>query len=561
MSLDFNALATKVSHIVMKINSYFRSPVDILYVYGGGTAYTDATITAAITAAGSTASTIKLAPGTWTISNDITIPANIAITIPKGAIVSVNSGKTFTINGPLDDGLWQKFSGAGTVVVGGLIPNAYCDWWGASTSSTASQNRTAIQSALNCGAATVIFTGLFTVDGPVTYGSTITIKGSVNGIMSSNKGINFLFTATGNTDLFYPTSTSDSVQYENLYLKIDASSVFGTSNWTIILHNHKGGRFSKMQRCYFYNAKGSDNGAGNYLVIGSKYSYTASPLAYIFDIWIEHNIWSGFDTDLWANGDASVPSEAGLAVGWYLYSNFFSSVNPNNTSQNNANLRLKDAKQFTIIANSLNGNGMSGGVGFPNVSCQGVTAHLSFFGNYWEGGPSGRAKIYMLDTTSYLNLFESSLSFNEITNSSGGLYSILSPYGSSFGGSQWTTNNRVHDINESLLQKVANYTLTAADSGTTVWSNVDGVVFTLPPTVAGLTFRIMNWGATTGSVQISLSPNAIDKIVGMGITGLDNKDFINTKATAKYGDSIEVVGDGIDGWYVTKVHGIWAAEA
>ncbi len=131
MSLDFNALATKVSHIVMRTTSYFRSPVDILYVYGGGTAYTDATITAALAAIGSTMTSIKLAPGTWTISNSITIPANVYIDIST-ATLSIDSGKTFTLNGLMDDALNHKFSGSGTVAFGnGSIKKAYPEWWGA----------------------------------------------------------------------------------------------------------------------------------------------------------------------------------------------------------------------------------------------------------------------------------------------------------------------------------------------------------------------------------------------------------------------------------------------
>lgn len=131
MSLDFNALATKVSHIVMRITSYFRSPVDILYVYGGGTVYTDATITAAINAVGSTMTSIKLAPGTWTISNNITIPTNIYIDIST-ATLSIASGKTFTVNGLMDNTLNQKFSGAGTVSFGnGSVKGVYPQWWGA----------------------------------------------------------------------------------------------------------------------------------------------------------------------------------------------------------------------------------------------------------------------------------------------------------------------------------------------------------------------------------------------------------------------------------------------
>lgn len=493
--------------------------------------------------------------------NSITTNTNTILKfLNVNKIITINNGQVLTLYGELDAGLFQIFAGDGTVNF--LYCNkriVYPQWWGASISASLSINRTSIQASLNCNASQVIFTELFTVNNYITYGKDMEIKGETNGILDTNKGINFLFTATGNTDLFYPTISSAKVQYTNLFLRIDAASNLGTSNWTIILHNHKGGRFSKMKYCYFYNAKGSDNGAGNYFVIGSKYSYTASPVANIFDIWIENNIWSGFDTDLWANGDASVPAQAGLAVGWYLYSNFFSSVNTNNASSNNANLRLNNATQFSIIANSFNGNGMSGGTGFANISCQGETAHLSLFGNYWEGGPSGRIKIYMLNTTSYLNLFESSLSYNEIANSSGGLYSILSPYGSLFGGSKWSYNNNVEDLNEATLYKSVNYTLTATECGTTVTSNTNGIIFTLPPTSANMTFRIQNIG-TNGTALISLSPNSVDKIMGGNIAGNDNKDRQNTKTTQKLGDFIEVVGDGVNGWYVTKVRGIWAEE-
>lgn len=127
MSLDFNALATKVSHIAMKINSYFRSPVDILYVYGDGTVYTDATITAALTAIGSTESTIKLAPGTWTISNNLTIPTNIVMDIPKGAILSIASGKTVTFSSQPEAGLYQVFAGSGGVLG---LKYARAEWFG-----------------------------------------------------------------------------------------------------------------------------------------------------------------------------------------------------------------------------------------------------------------------------------------------------------------------------------------------------------------------------------------------------------------------------------------------
>lgn len=109
--------------------------------------------------------------------------------------------------------------------------------------------------------------------------------------------------------------------------------------------------------------------------------------------------------------------------------------------------------------------------------------------------------------------------------------------------------------------KTAAYTLTAADSGKVFLANAaSSVVFTLPATVLGLTYTIICMTATTSGVGTSLSPAAADKIMGNGFTAADDKDAINTAATDVVGDTITVVGDGVDGWYITSVIGIWARE-
>ncbi len=89
--------------------------VDILAVYGGGTARTLATLTAALGSIGSNNAAILFTPGTWTITDDVTIPANIGIIPVVGAVLTVSAGKTLTINGdlwPYDAGY---FAGSGTV--------------------------------------------------------------------------------------------------------------------------------------------------------------------------------------------------------------------------------------------------------------------------------------------------------------------------------------------------------------------------------------------------------------------------------------------------------------
>lgn len=112
----------------------------------------------------------------------------------------------------------------------------------------------------------------------------------------------------------------------------------------------------------------------------------------------------------------------------------------------------------------------------------------------------------------------------------------------------------------------ANRTLTAEDTGKVFLCATDNVVFTLPATVAGLKYTFINSGAD-GAAKISISPAADDAIHGtttastnVVLSGVDNKDAINTKATATTGDNLTIVGDGSVGWYVVGAHGIWASE-
>lgn len=108
--------------------------------------------------------------------------------------------------------------------------------------------------------------------------------------------------------------------------------------------------------------------------------------------------------------------------------------------------------------------------------------------------------------------------------------------------------------------KSADYTMTAADSGYVTYIDTDAKTITLPSTAAGLTYTFVNAGAA-GAVAINISPAAADKIQGCGLTAADNKDVINTKATAKFGDMIRIVGDATDGWIIQEMVGVWAREA
>ena len=108
--------------------------------------------------------------------------------------------------------------------------------------------------------------------------------------------------------------------------------------------------------------------------------------------------------------------------------------------------------------------------------------------------------------------------------------------------------------------KSANYTVTAADAGKWLWVDTDAVVITLPAVegIAGL--RIGNIAAY-GVSGLSVSPNANDMIEGPGITAANDKDIVNTKATAQRGDFIELGNGDADGWSITRMRGTWARQA
>lgn len=121
-----------------------------------------------------------------------------------------------------------------------------------------------------------------------------------------------------------------------------------------------------------------------------------------------------------------------------------------------------------------------------------------------------------------------------------------------------------------------NKTLTAADCGIVQNVITDAITITLPAMKDGLIFRVRNGGvpASSGigagsgadaSCLVTVAPNASDAIEGLAFTAADNKAALNTKATAKVGDFIEVMAGNStassDGWTVTAARGTWARQS
>ena len=115
------------------------------------------------------------------------------------------------------------------------------------------------------------------------------------------------------------------------------------------------------------------------------------------------------------------------------------------------------------------------------------------------------------------------------------------------------------DINAE--EKTANYTVIInADSGKSLASDLDGVVFTMPSIATGNTITFVNT-AEDGTAELNISPAAADGINYIG-SNTDDKDLINTKATAKKGDYVTLASlNGTTAWQVVAVRGVWAKEA
>jgi hypothetical protein len=69
---------------------------------------------------------------TYSMSQSVTLTSNITLKIEKGAVLSIAAGKTLTINGSFEAGLYQVFDCVGTgVVIFGGESDVYPEWWGA----------------------------------------------------------------------------------------------------------------------------------------------------------------------------------------------------------------------------------------------------------------------------------------------------------------------------------------------------------------------------------------------------------------------------------------------
>jgi len=82
-------------------------------------------------AAASVGDTIYVPRGTYLLSNSVTIASGTEVEFESGALLSIASGKVFTVSGTLRAGVYQIFSGSGTVLLAdGAVSEIHPAWWG-----------------------------------------------------------------------------------------------------------------------------------------------------------------------------------------------------------------------------------------------------------------------------------------------------------------------------------------------------------------------------------------------------------------------------------------------
>jgi len=108
-------------------------------------------------------------------------------------------------------------------------------------------------------------------------------------------------------------------------------------------------------------------------------------------------------------------------------------------------------------------------------------------------------------------------------------------------------------------ETITTSTLDATAQGKVFFITADAQTITLPA-VAGNRFRIVNGMAYGGNI-LTISPNGSDGIGATGLTAVDDKDLILTKATSCRGDYVEIENGDATGWIARiKPGSVWTKQ-
>lgn len=147
---------------------------------GDGTNDDNIELLSADTAAGANGNTYIEQGKTFLVDSEATNPTFVSKFMhDAGGIVNVASGVTATFNGPINEGLHQRFSGAGTVVLGNKIKDVHPEWFGAVGDEVADDTAEIQDAVTACPVGGIVwFTGTYLISGTITLKSGVHLIGT-----------------------------------------------------------------------------------------------------------------------------------------------------------------------------------------------------------------------------------------------------------------------------------------------------------------------------------------------------------------------------------------------
>lgn len=249
--------------------------VDVVSVYGYGTDFSGGAIQRATTRIGSSTKVgLVLAPGTWSITESITIGSNFELIIPRGAVLDISSGVTLTLNCTMSAGVHQIFSGSGTVSGSLVVNRVYPEWFGAARDGS-TDDATAINSAVTL--ANGITGELYFSGGTYLIKSSITVQSNVSFVGIGPQSI-VKVGDNADTQAFYSFAGVSDVSFRNF--KIDGNKANQTTGDAIRITSDSGNnsgitisgmKFSNVHRIGIKLGGGSGS-TSSVRVIGNEFS-------------------------------------------------------------------------------------------------------------------------------------------------------------------------------------------------------------------------------------------------------------------------------------------------
>jgi hypothetical protein len=221
----------------------------------------------AITAIGSAQTALSLPAGNWSVTANLTVPANLTLKFAHGALLSIATGKTLTINGSVEAQPYQIFACTGTgKVVFGSQKVVAPEWWGAVINASGTDCGPPIQqaiTALTYGASkTVIKGGVIEFQrGTYFIGTQVNLANDVEfrgfGGMA---GAGTIFQRSANVIMFQGTgvSTLDPAFDENMIWRVTFNGIrfYDNDAYASDMINLKACMNFKFANCEFFGIAG-----------------------------------------------------------------------------------------------------------------------------------------------------------------------------------------------------------------------------------------------------------------------------------------------------------------